>query len=635
MIRRPTLALFLVLVLSLWAPAVSGPRSALGQSTDPAPVPYPVSAAPETSESGGPPPVAAEPEIPPQNPVPAETEIPLQIPTPAAEAGPSFDGAVQHVQGPGPGGPPAPGGPAIAQPGAREKPGSAPASVPPSAPAGEAFFLPADRLKTGPNAVGVTVEVRAPEVANLNLPSVIWILVKNSGPTEATNIGVRYPISEKLKFVQSDPPPALPEKSEQYDTSPFFYWQINVLPAGGEKVIKVTVQPKEKGDFDHAVTVTMQAGAKARTVVREPRLKVEVRPSKKEILNGNPVTYDISVSNYGDYVARDVVIKAKLGSGLYHKRGTDLVLPIADLQGHESGELKPGDTITARLEVDAKAMGKQPCTITVTSPDVTTEVSASAEIEVVEPQLSLTVSGPSERYTDTVARYRITLRNTGTATAKKVQVAAQVPSGGKPIGVEPRALWKPEVLAFFWLVPEMPPGDTQDFEVEVKMGSIGSFQLQVAAKADEPPVRQVKQYARTDIRGVSRVRVSLSEPRGVLDEGEETEYEVSLTNDGSQEATNVLVTGTVSDNLQVVSVSGPDGQPQPVAKGTDSHKVPLPPIDRIPIGGKVVLSFRVRAIRAGDATCQVQVLHNDIQTALMSNSILTRVTASPNAPNRK
>ncbi len=275
-----------------------------------------------------------------------------------------------------------------------EKPGGGPATVPPTAPAGESFFLPADRLKTGPNAVGVTVEVRAPEVANLNLDSVFWILVKNSGPTEATNIGVRYPISEKLAFVQSDPPPTRQD--------PNLYWQINVLPAGGEKVIKVTIHPKDKGDFDHAVTVTMQAGAKARTVVREPRLKVELRPSKKEILNGNPVTYDISVSNYGDYVARDVVIKAKLGSGLYHKRGTDLVLPVADLQGHESGSLNPGETVTARLEVDAKAMGKQPCTITVTSPDVTSEVTTSTDIEVVEPQLSLSVVGPSERYTDTV-----------------------------------------------------------------------------------------------------------------------------------------------------------------------------------------------------------------------------------------
>ncbi len=400
-------------------------------------------------------------------------------------------------------------------------------------------------------------------------------------------------------------------------------------------MIKVTIHPKDKGDFDHAVTVTMQAGAKARTVVREPRLKVELRPSKKEILNGNPVTYDISVSNYGDYAARDVVIKAKLGSGLYHKRGTDLVLPVADLQGHESGVLNPGETVTARLEVDARAMGKQPCSIIVTSPDVTSEVSTSADIDVVEPQLSLSVTGPPERYTDTVATYRLTLTNTGTATAKKVLVAAQVPSGGDPRRVEPRAIWKPEVRAFYWQVPELAPGETQEFSVEVLMGGIGSFQLRAVAKADEPPVRQVAQYARTDIRGVPRVRVSLFEPRGVLDEGEETEYEIRLRNDGSKEAANVLVTGTVSDNLQVISVSGPDGQPQPGPQGADGHTVTLPPIDRIPIGGEILLSFRVKALRAGDATCQVKVLHNDIQTGLMSNSILTRITASTNPPNRK
>src|SRR5262249_12819939 len=105
----------------------------------------------------------------------------LPLPVPAAELGagtrdPNAPGGVDEqvfqAQAAGDG---------AKLPPAKEPPGGA--NVPADAPIGEPV-VPTDKLKTGPNAVGLTVEVKAPAVANFNLDTTFQIRVRNSGPTE-------------------------------------------------------------------------------------------------------------------------------------------------------------------------------------------------------------------------------------------------------------------------------------------------------------------------------------------------------------------------------------------------------------------------------------------------------------------
>src|SRR5262249_42904956 len=58
-------------------------------------------------------------------------------------------------------------------------------SADPESPIAAPFFLPTERLATGPNTVGLKVEVSAPEFANLNLENTFWIKVTNVGPADA------------------------------------------------------------------------------------------------------------------------------------------------------------------------------------------------------------------------------------------------------------------------------------------------------------------------------------------------------------------------------------------------------------------------------------------------------------------
>ena len=88
------------------------------------------------------------------------------------------------------------------------------------------------------------------------------------------------------------------------------------MPAGAERIINVKVKPIKVGPFEHAATVTMLAGSKSRTIVREPKLKVEQTATTGKVLKGQPVQFRITISNPGDGPARNVLVQARLSPGL-------------------------------------------------------------------------------------------------------------------------------------------------------------------------------------------------------------------------------------------------------------------------------------------------------------------------------
>ena len=86
-------------------------------------------------------------------------------------------------------------------------------------------------------------------------------------------------------------------------------------------MILVRVKPTKIGPFDHAATVTLEVGSKSRTIVREPKLKVEQTVNSAKVLKGQQVEFKIVVQNTGDGPARNVIVQAKLSAGLRHESG--------------------------------------------------------------------------------------------------------------------------------------------------------------------------------------------------------------------------------------------------------------------------------------------------------------------------
>ena len=507
-------------------------------------------------------------------------------------------------------------------PPASEPPGGLPPNTP-TGPVGDPFLLPADRLMTGPQTVGLRVEVVSPEFANLSLESEFWIKVTNVGPNDASGVMVRYPLPKDVEYVSSEPEAARNDGS-------LILWQLNTLSSRGEKIIKVKVRPRAKGAIDHAVTVTMMAGGRARTMVRQPQLQIDIRADKPKPMKGETVVFDIDVNNVGDHPARDVIVNALLSGGLKHPAGQELKLALKKELGVSS--IPPGEKVSLKLEAETTAMGPQTCNISLTSRDIVEDVKKQIDIDVVNPNLELTIAGPSERHPDSRVRYTINVRNSGTASARNVLVAANVPREGSPQTADPKPTWNPEKRRMDWAIGELHPGDERTFTIEVKMGRVGLFTLS-AATTYEGLAQSIKASHSTDIRGIPRLVLSVTEPRGVLDEGEESVYEIRIRNDGSKEATSLIVQGKVTENMRVLGLEGSDqrgSNPPP----QDERTAVFPLIERLPPGGEVTMAIRVKALAAGDATCQVTVGYSDYQgTGGPSQTVVTKVTPSSHRQN--
>lgn len=614
MIRRLLIATAAALIVS------GGVGARLGLARQqPAPAP----AAPLPIEPGGErPPTSGDPDAPagkakakakPANaPAPADPFLPEGSAEPAP-IGPApeakTDEDVMKVQAP-------PAGDGSNLPPAKEPPGGAPAAAAGPAPDPK-WILPADRLKAGPNTAALTVEVQAPPNANLNRPVKLKISVRNTGQGPAMGVMVYDALPEGLEFQKSEPPAA--------SVGNILVWQLESLAAGAEKVIAVTVIPHKTGDFDHSPTVTLRTGSRARTMVKAPKLKVEILNEESgKVLKGRPVSLSVRVTNTGTGPASAVKVHADLTPGLKHESGSAIEVSFKEHFNRDA--LGPGESETIPLEVDAAAAGDQSCKIFAESPDVEDSAEAHAEVPVtvVEPRLELDFDGSRERYTDTEASYTLTVSNPGTATARNVVAGAFLPNlDGRLVDRSPSEVkWIAKERKLYWAVGDLEPGSKKEMKFKVQLGGVGIYKVDAATKADGCPY-QSKDVS-THVVGMPDIKCQVVARTKVLDVGEETVYEVQLKNAGSKEATNLLVSAVLTENLDIVQSGGTQssakssGDPQ-----RGQHDALFPPISLAP-GAEQVLWLRIKATKAGQAECTVKVQHDE---SVIKNSTTTKVMA--------
>ncbi len=228
-------------------------------------------------------------------------------------------------------------------------------------------------------------------------------------------------------------------------------------------------------------------------------------------------------------------------------------------------------------------------------------------VESGEPKLKLSLAGPDRRITNTVATYRITVENPGVASARRVRVSAFLPLGVR-LYVPKGASFDPGKRQLSWpALPQVSPGDKVHLDLKVLMGGVGRYQFDVEARADDSPAIKVSQA--THVTAFADVGFDVVERARALDVGEETEFEIRVRNTGSKDATKLLISATISDNLEFVGTSGTHKPAERDPK--DPTKLLFPTLDRLPPERDLPLSIKVKATKPGVANCRVSLLHDD------------------------
>lgn len=604
------------------AKKASSPKSKGGQA-QPAPVPAPAeeeydpSVAKELPVGDGTKPAvpASGDPAPPLEPLDIEAKNPFPATGPSQPSetpAPSLDGDVERTQAPlmaSPSGVPAP---SDAEknplPAAKEPAGQPSASLAPNE--ADELVLSSERLRTGVQSVGLSVEVKGPATLNLNTPATYKIIVSNPGTADAIGVVVRDALPPELEFVSSQP-------TEQRGPDTLLVWHLGTVRAGSKQEILLKVKPTKKGQFDHAATVTMRSGAKSRTTVYEPKLKVEQIVTSAKVLKGQTVEYRISVTNTGDGPARDVVVRAKLSPGLRADASDSSDQNLFELL---LGDLLPGQHFPLDPLVAHAVLGdEQWCKVDVTSPDVAPgaeESRSTKTVMVIEPKLAVTMVGPKERYTDTIAAYAVTVQNPGTATARNVRVQVTLPVNVQLVKLPPNAKFDIQSRRLTWDAFPVEPGekDKVNLGFEVRMGGARLYDLTVQAVGDQG--LNAKEIVTTDVIALADLALEITEDRRVIDVDQVTTFTISVKNKGSKAASKILISGRHSPEVIVKKTAGteePARYKQDAAGKAVNGEFLFPMIERLDVGKEIVLGVQVQAIKTGLATCRIFVTHDDVE----------------------
>ncbi|MHC5540913.1 COG1361 S-layer family protein, partial [Singulisphaera rosea] len=484
----------------------------------------------------------------------------------------------------------------------------------------ESFVLPADKLESDHQSVGLMIEVPGPKKVNLNKPALYKIVVKNTGTSDALRVAVRDELPPNLEFVSSQP-------AEERASESLLVWRLGTIQAGQERVITLNVKPTKVGDYHHAATVTMMAGAKARTVVQEPKLRVEQMATTGNILKGHQVTFKIRVTNPGSGIARGVTVRAKLSPGL--KATVDEANRL-NLFQIGLGDLEPGQSIDLDpLVCDTTRGGSQSCQVTGVSRDVVPDQDGSQStqtVTVVEPSLELVFTGDRERFTDQVANYSIALKNPGTAAARNVKVGITIPVNATPVGTLPSGMsWNGNARRLLWSIAELQPGDKDmvTLPFQVRVGAPGFVHIAAEARADGGLSKPAT--CQTQVQGIAVLEMDVETDRRVIDVNDEARYHIKITNVGTKEASNILVSASISDSLSVKETIGTD---EPAKFDPVKHEVIFPPIPHLAAKTSMTLGIRVKAAKPGQGNCRVFLMNDNELENKIEQLATTRITGS-------
>jgi uncharacterized repeat protein (TIGR01451 family) len=368
------------------------------------------------------------------------------------------------------------------------------------------------------------------------------------------------------------------------------------------------VMPTIEGDVGSVASVTFRADASVRSRATKPDLRVEA-PQPKPLLLGKEIRCSIKITNPGTGVATGVVLEGLLPDGLTHRSGRELEFDV--------GQLQPGGSRTIDLLLGSTAPGVHTVRL-VARADGRLEVDQPLRIEVTAPTLELAAEMPARRYLQRPATCVISMANTGTAPAKSVELAAQLPPGVKFVRANNAGYYDERTHRVLWNLEELPAGETGSVEVVVMPVDLGPQKIVAAARSTDGLSDQITRTI--EVEGLAALFFEVTDSEDPIEVGGLTEYVVRVRNQGTKSASGVRLSATMLGEMEPVEAKGP------AAHRIENLTVAFEPLAKLAPAEETVFRIRVRGHREGDQRLQVQ-LTSDDHPAPITKEEITRVYA--------
>lgn len=375
---------------------------------------------------------------------------------------------------------------------------------------------PGNRYLDGSQNPNMLIQKRAPEEIQVGKKATLVISVRNAGNATAHDVRVVDSVPQGSRFVEAVPA-ATP------DPQGFLSWNLGEMAAGDERTITLQIVPEVQGEVGSNALVYFAAQASVRTVATLPKLELTVQ-NQPEILIGSRQTLSVVVKNSGTGVAREVRLEVDLPELLKHDIGeAQLSAPL--------GDLRPNDIRSIKLDLAAVGAGQSAIAFRATNDDGVL-VEKVVAMQVLAPQLTASITGPTLRYLDRQATFVIEVSNNGTTAATNVDFIAHLPPGMRYVDSTQKGFYDVALHAVKWGLYELPVEKAAPIELTLLPVELGQQSLSFSASADLGLKAEAKHTVTVD--GLAELAFTLGQDKRTIETGASSTYWVQITNVGNK-----------------------------------------------------------------------------------------------------
>lgn len=452
----------------------------------------------------------------------------------------------------------------------------------------EGIGMPGESTLFGIQAPIMEIEKIAPQEVQLNQPTIFKTIIRNKGLTTAKDIILQDKIPRGTRLLSTHPALANGSGGD-------LYWSLGSLAPQEEIAVEMKLVPLVEGEFGSVATVHFATEASSVSVATQAMLQLEVS-SKPTVLIGEKITYNLTISNPGTGTATGVVLELDVPDGLQHPQGKRIQSPVGSLKAKETKQfpLTLLGTAPGMITTQIHARG-----------DNNLESTATADVEVLAPDLQLQIAGPRQRFLDRKASYTLSVKNPGSAPAHSVDLVVKLPHGIKFESTNQKGVYNEKGHSIHWTLKELPARDAGEIELVlvpiregehlIRFEGIGEKNLKVETRHE------------VSVQGIPSIGFNVTCLTNPIEVGRTANYEVKLVNRGTKAASNVVVNVRLSEGMQYASADGA------TRHRTHSGVIQYEPIASLESKQEKIFRFSAKCLEIGDHRISVSVSSDELK----------------------
>lgn len=477
----------------------------------------------------------------------------------------------------------------------------------PCCPTGPGIIIGRGETTVDWTAANITLAKTGPATASVGQVFSYTISVANPSTVPTEPLTVRDTVPEGLTFVSAQPNATVDGKT--------LVWTLAPLQPGQSATIQASFRADRAGPVTNIATVTTPEGLRAEnqatTQIAQAGLAMTMTGPATATVN-QPIPFQVTITNTGSGPATNVVVRDEFDKGLKHESG-DQPLELAPFN------LGPGESRTATLSLIATQEGTFTNRALATG-DGGLKAQATHTVQVAQPRLRVSQTGPVAKYVRGKVVWQVIVQNQGSSELRNVQVRDLLPAevqfleasdGGQPQGAE-----------IVWNLGTLAPQEERRLTLSTRADKVTARAVNIIQATADPNMQERSEQA-VEIRGAPGLELQMTDTKDPITEGEETSYEVRVTNTGSLVANGIQLSFYLPPELRLKSAVGPGNE-----RGLlEANKITFPASDGLVPGGTLQFTIVVEAVRAGDARFKVEMrskLGPDVVTEEEPTTVLPR-----------